>query len=278
MEKISAVINTRNEEKNIENCIKSVLWCDEVVVVDMESEDSTINLVRAYTQKIYSHKKVAQFDIARKMAIEKASFEWVLLVDADELVPRTLKEKLIEIANFGKCDAVYIPRKNYFFGTWIKNGRLWPDHVVRFFRKKSVIVSPQVHNFLHFPKDARIINLPPREDFAFIHFAYHNPSQFLEKLNRYTDLEVEHVLSEGIHLSFRQAIGKMGKEFISRYIRHKAYKNGIIGLFLSISYGPFYYFLLYVKLWVAYRNSNRSVEDIYHEIKQAVINEQKRKA
>ena len=88
MIKISAIINTRNEEHNIRYCLETLRWCDEIIVVDMESEDNTIKIAREYTDKIYSHPKVLAFDIARKYALEKAPGNWILQIDADEMITK----------------------------------------------------------------------------------------------------------------------------------------------------------------------------------------------
>ena len=96
--KISAVVNTRNEEKNLDACLKSLNFVDEIVVVDMESEDKTKQIAKKYTNKVFNYDNVGYVEPARNFAINKAKGDWILIVDADERVPRSLAVKLMEIA------------------------------------------------------------------------------------------------------------------------------------------------------------------------------------
>ena len=131
---ISVVINTFNEEKNIKGCLESVKWVDEIVVVDMYSDDRTVQIVQDYTDKIFMHKRVGHVEPARNFAISKATGDWVLVLDADERVPRSLATKLKQIVreNPHGVSAVSFPRKNVFFNKWIRHTGWWPDYKRRF--------------------------------------------------------------------------------------------------------------------------------------------------
>ena len=94
MAKISAVINTLNEESNIAFCLETLKWCDEIIVVDMQSEDRTVEIAANFTDKIYNFERVGYVEPARKFAVEQATGDWILLIDADELVPKQLADKL----------------------------------------------------------------------------------------------------------------------------------------------------------------------------------------
>ena len=122
---ISVLINTFNEEKNIENCLKAVKWADEIIIVDMYSDDKTVEIASKYTDKIFYFKRMRYADPARQFALKNASYDWILVVDADELVPLKLKNKILEISIKNLGDVVYIPRSNYFAGEknqWNGNG------------------------------------------------------------------------------------------------------------------------------------------------------------
>src|SRR4051812_46907339 len=113
---ISVVINTLNEEKTIEQALKSVQWADEILVCDMESDDSTKELAKKLGAKILTHKRLPFVEPARNFAISKASYDWILIIDPDEEVPSSLAKKLQEIAsNNGVTTFVEIPRKNIIF-------------------------------------------------------------------------------------------------------------------------------------------------------------------
>lgn len=136
--KISVLINTYNEERNIRNCLESVKWADEIVIVDMYSEDKTTTIAREYTDKIYFFERMGYVEPARQFVLEKASNDWILLLDADEMVPKKLRDKLLDIAKNDLGDVIYIPRKNYFFGYLMKGTGFGAiqDKQPRFFKKK----------------------------------------------------------------------------------------------------------------------------------------------
>jgi len=113
--KISAVVNTYNEEKNIDACLKSLNFVDEIVVVDMESQDKTKKIAKKYTDKVFNYEKIDYVEPARNFAISKATGDWILIVDADERVPRPLAVKLMEIAEKDQADfCPHSSSKHYF--------------------------------------------------------------------------------------------------------------------------------------------------------------------
>jgi len=134
--KISAVINTRNESENIFDCLNSLKFCDEIVVVDMESTDNTKEIAKQFTDKVFDHPMVGYVEPARNFAISKAIGDWILVIDADERIPKTLAIKLEEIAEKNEIDYVRIPRQNLIFGQWVRHSRWWPDFNIRFFKKR----------------------------------------------------------------------------------------------------------------------------------------------
>ncbi|MCD6364169.1 MAG: glycosyltransferase family 2 protein [Synergistetes bacterium] len=119
---ISAIVHTFNEEHNIRNCLESVKWADEIVIIDMYSEDKTVEIAREYTDKIYFFERKGYADPARQFGIDQASCKWILIVDADEMIPKRLSQRLKEIAEKDEADVVYIPRRNFLFGKPLKGG------------------------------------------------------------------------------------------------------------------------------------------------------------
>lgn len=270
MPTISAVINTRNEERNIRFCLESVRWCDEIIVVDMESEDGTLPIAREYTDKIYTHRKVLAFDIARKYAVEKAEGDWVLLIDADELVPKALSDKLQGIARDDLADIVYIPFKTHIMGAWIQHTGWWPDYHPRFFKKGSIDFVETVHAFMNVSNSARKIHLPEREEYAIEHFAYLDSAHFVTKLNRYTTMEAQHLHDSRRRFSLYRMFAQSGKEFISRYVVCRGYKDGYRGFFLSLMMA-FYRALSHIKLWELARIKDGSKESDYVKAKKEIV-------
>ncbi|WP_298267861.1 glycosyltransferase family 2 protein [Geobacter sp.] len=272
MAKIAAVINTRNEETNIAYCLESVKWCDEIVVVDMESEDRTVQIAQQYTDRVFNHDRILAFDAARKFAVERAQCEWILLVDADELIPRTLAERLKEVCRTDEADAVFMPFMNYLFGKRNRHTGWWPDYHCRFFKKEVMSFSEKIHAYQRLRDDARTITLPAEERYAVQHFAYRDAEQFIAKLNRYTSIEASAYFAKGVTFSRTKLLKGFIGEFLTRYVGMKGYRDGIRGLFVSLLMGT-YRMVSYIKLWELYEYRDASVSDLYNGYKSAIIDE-----
>lgn len=243
--KISAVLVVKNEAKNLERCLSSVKnLVDEIVVVDEESADNTLEIAKNFTEKVFVHESVGFVEPARNFSIEKATGDWVLILDADEEIEKGLFTKLKNIAEEGKADYVLIPRKNLSFGVWIKNTGWWPDYQIRFFKKGKVTWQDKIHSKP--TTDGKQITLEPIEENAIIHHNYDSISQFLTKLDNYTTVEVSQSGNDEFEIS--NLIKNPTNEFISRYFSHKGYRDGIHGLVLSILMA-FYIFVIEIKKW-----------------------------
>ena len=187
---ISVVIHTLNEERNIRNCLECVKWADEIIVVDMCSDDKTVKIAQEYTDKILLHERLGYADPARQWAVEQTSHEWVLIVDADELVPIAVRNLLREIADKDVYDAVWLPSANYIFGhLMLGSGRgADEDRHLRFFKKSFVQQNPSIHR-MPFVRDGIRVGSLSGEKQALIHFNYVDIEHFLDKLNHYTTIE-----------------------------------------------------------------------------------------
>jgi len=138
---VSVLVHTLNEEKNIRNCLETVKWADEIIIVDMYSDDKTTEIASEYTDKIFYHERMGYADPARQFGLEKASNEWILILDADELVPLKLKKRLETIIEEDLGDIISIPRNNYFFGKVMRHTGWGPlqDTLHRFSRKNTFL-------------------------------------------------------------------------------------------------------------------------------------------
>lgn len=252
--KISVLINTLNEEKNIRNCLESVKWADEIVIVDMYSDDRTLEIAMEYTDKIFFFEKMGYADPARQFALEQASCEWVLVLDADEIVPLKLKNRLQEVMEKDLGDVVNIPHNNYFAGKQIQHMGWGPmqDMHPRFFRKKYLHFGDRIHDFINISEEARHYNLTDPQE-GFIHFSYLDFEHYIDKaLNHYTSIEARNIFEgkkEGYKLgeSVPGILFRLFRGFFDVYVRDKGYKDGFRGLsisFLSVIYN----LLAYLKL------------------------------
>ncbi|WP_332237866.1 glycosyltransferase family 2 protein [Sporolactobacillus sp. KGMB 08714] len=232
--KISVLINTFNEEKNIRNCLESVKWADEIIIVDMFSEDNTVKIASEYTNKIFYFKRMGFADPARQFALEKATNEWILVVDADELITQDLRKYLIKCIENDEYDALWIPRKNYFFGEEMTGTGWGPsqDKQMRFYKKKFMSYSDQIHKFVNLSSEARV-SIIKDKNLNIIHFNYLSVEQFIHKLNKYTTIEAKQLKNTDKVSTFRIFLICI-IEFLKRYFKRKGYKDGATGFSLSI--------------------------------------------
>lgn len=235
---VSVVIHTLNEEKNIKNCLESVKWADEIVVVDMFSEDKTVDIARQYTEAIFLHERCGGYaDPARQFGLNQTTHEWVLAVDADELVPVTLKDQLLRLAADDACDIVYIPMQNYLFGQQMRGCGWGVDQVwhVRFFKKSCVHYSSQIHNYMSIIRPSTRALRLYGEGHALVHFNYIDFEHFLEKLNRYTTIEAKTAYLAGEKFNLEESWGKSISQIQDIAIHKGGYeKDGVYGLGLGL--------------------------------------------
>lgn len=269
--KISAILVVKNEEKNIKRALSSVKGLvDEIVVVDEESIDRTVEIAKEFTDKIYTHKSSGFVEPSRNFSINKATGDWMLILDADEEVGKELLKKLKNIAEKGEADYVLIPRKNLTFNAWIKNTGWWPDYQIRFFRKGKISWQERIHSKPEV--SGKEVRLEPDEENALIHHNYDTVSQFLSKLDLYTSIEVSQVEDKTFDLS--NLIKNPTNEFISRYFSHKGYRDGIHGFILSILMA-FYIFIVEIKLWEKSGFIDKNPEEVLGIVKKETKNSRK---
>ena len=260
--KISVVINTLNEEKNIKRAISSIKsFADEIVVVDMESSDKTCEIAKNLGAKVFSHKKTGYVEPARNFAIEKASNPWVLILDADEEVPASLVKNIEKILKDPKADYFRIPRKNIIFGKWIKNSRWWPDMNIRLFKKGHVSWNEVVHTV---PMTEGVgANLDESEELAIIHHNYDSVDEYISRMNRYTTEYARLKVEDGYKFYWKDVVSKPSGEFLSRYFFGKGYKDGLHGLALALLQS-FSELVVYLKIWQMdkFREIDPTLDDV----------------
>lgn len=195
-ERISAVINTYNAEKYLEEVLTALEGFDEIVVCDMESTDRTVDIARSHGCKVVTFPKgdINIVEPARDFAIQSASNPWVLVVDADEIVTPELRDYLYSRVRRGDCpEALNVPMINRFMGRFSK---MPPDYHVRFFRRDKAKWPPTIHS--HVQIDGRTEKMPSTlKGVHFLHLADSTMQERVEKLNRYTDRELERRRSKG---------------------------------------------------------------------------------
>lgn len=234
-QKISVVINTYNAERHLGQVLDSLTGFDEVVVCDMESTDSTRDIVKDYGCKIITFPKNEHkiCEPARDFAIHSATYEWVLVVDADEIVPTSLREYLYQcIGNPDFNYALAIPRINRFLGGEATGS---PDYQLRFFRQQSAVWPPIIHARPMI--DGPIKYIPAKREYSLIHLDDPSLSQRISKMNIYTDYEVPKRLNKNYGI-FKMIFRPIWF-FLKSYVFGGGFKDGkrgVINAYMASTY------------------------------------------
>ena len=225
--KISVVINTYNAAQHLEAVLESVKDFDELLVCDMESTDDTVEIARRHGCRIVTFER-KQYNIvepAREYAIHEARYDWVLVVDADELVAPELKEYLYRRITEGDCpDGLFIPRKNYFMGRFLHSH--YPDHILRFMRKDKTHWPAIIHSTP--AVDGKTEKIPGSEQqLAFVHLANDSVENIVSKTNQYTRNELER---KHKHYGIGALVKRPLWRFVRSYLLKSGFRDGVPGL------------------------------------------------
>lgn len=244
---LSVVITAWNEAKNLPRVVKSISdLADEIVVVDTESTDSTAKVAKDLGCKVFSHKNTRYVEPVRNFSISKAKGDWILLLDADEEVSASLAEKIKSLISEAKADYYRLPRKNLIFGRWIHSTHWWPDYVYRLFKKGHVEWSESIHSV---PITQGIgADLPSEEKFSILHHHYESITQFIDRLNRYTDIQADELSEADYKFAWTDLINRPADEFLTQYFARQGHADGLHGLALSLLQ-TFSSLVLYLKMW-----------------------------
>jgi len=270
MATVSVILITLNEERNIDRCLRSVQWADEIVVVDSFSRDRTIERARQYTDRIYQHEYPGSSRQVER-GIGYATGEWILILDADEEVsPELAKEIRASIAAAGSNVAYRILRRPWAFGRWIDHGGWFPDYQLRLFRKDRY--RPE-HQEVHggFGADGPVGQLSG----LVYHYTYETIYAYVARMNDYTSLEVSNKLASSPDRKVRKRDLLLSplSHFLRMYFVKRGYRDGMNGLVLALLDAT-YAMLLYAKLW-EYRTAQREGRPV-PPITNAALNQVKR--
>lgn len=243
---LSAVIITKNEEANIRECLESVKWADEIVVVDSASRDATEAICREYTDKIFS-RPMDGFGAQKQYAIEKASCDWILSLDADERVSPELAAGIRHILETPSRYAGYrIWRKTYYLGVWMRYCG-WYNPVARLFKKGSGRTDMKyVHEEILVNGEIGEIREP------IVHYSYDSLDQHVKKLAVYTGYDSRLLYERGVRVTARNMIWYCAIKPVFIFIRKYIVQGGILAGargFLISALAAVAVFLNYAKVW-----------------------------
>jgi glycosyltransferase involved in cell wall biosynthesis len=238
---LSVIIITKNESAHIGPCLQSVLWADEIIVLDSGSEDDTVEICKQYTDSVFITDWPG-FGIQKQRALDKAQGDWILSVDADEVVTAELRIEIENALQQEQFNGYEIPRLSSYCGKQIRHGGWWPDYVLRLFRRNAgYFTESVVHERIVVQGKIGKLTSP------LLHDAFVNLDEVLRKVNCYSSLGAEMLHQKGVKSSISKAIFKALWTFIRTYWLKAAFLDGRQGLMLSISNAEGSYYK-YVKL------------------------------
>lgn len=259
---ISAILVVKNEEVKLEECLKSISWVDEIILVDNESSDNTVKIAKKYKCKIFTYKG-GFFSERKNFAADKANGEWLLFVDADERVSPSLKQELISNLKIQGSNVYAIPRRNMILGREFKFSGQNPDYVIRFIKKDNLIAwIGDLHEQPKYKGELSYMISP------LDHIKHDNLHDMVTKTNKWSNIEAElMVKSNHPPMNIYRFTSAVLREFYLRFIKEKAYLDGIEGIIYGI-YQIFSRFLSYAKLWeiqINTKNQNLIATNYIHE-------------
>lgn len=248
MASLSVTVITKNEAHNIEDCLRSVAFANEVVVLDSGSTDDTVQRARFMGAVVHVSPDWQGFGIQKNRALALASSDWVLSLDADERVSAELQAEIRAALAAPSFDAYSFPRLSSYCGQYMHHSDWYPDRVTRLFRRNSAQFSNDlVHEKIVAPFDIGRLRSP------LLHESFRDLEAVLEKVNRYSTAGAQSLLEKGATASLSKALGHGLWAFIRTYFLRLGFLDGRMGFVLAVSNAEGTYYR-YLKLWLLRQN------------------------
>ncbi len=250
---LSVAIITKNEEENLADCLETVKWADEIVILDSGSTDKTIEIAKEYTDKVFINKDWQGFGIQRQRLQELVSGDWVLMLDADERLSPELVSEIKNIIKANNHNQVYaLPRLSWCFGDFIRHSGWYPDYVTRLYAKDKANYNARlVHEKLEYAAELKLVKLKG----DLVHYTYRDLEHYLVKSAAYAAAWAEERNKRGKSSTLLQGLAHGVSCFLKMYIFRLGFLDGRQGLLLAIlsSHSTF---AKYADLWVRQHNKN----------------------
>lgn len=245
---ITAIVLTKNEEKNIKVCLATVKWCDEILVIDDNSTDKTREIAKSLGSQVIKHDLAGDFSKQRNFGLKQAKHDWVLFLDADERLSEELKEEIqttLKENGLGTTRGFYFKRYDYFLGKLLKHGEMASIKILRLGQRGSGVWQRTV--------DEKWIIDGKTETFKnpLFHYSHSNLTQFLENINERSTMNAEELYSEGIRITFFDWFKPLGK-FLQNYFFRFGFLDGLYGFVFAILMS-FHSFLVRGKLYILWK-------------------------
>ena len=247
MASLGISIIAHNEEKQIANALESAGFADDIIVVDCESTDKTVEIVQGFEKvRLFKQPNNKNLNINKSFGFKQLKTDWIFYLDPDEIITQELKEEILRVISEDNCSAFKLPRKNIFFGKWLSKGGQYPDTQLRLFKNgKAHFPNKHVHEMLQV--DGKIGKLKN----PFEHHPYPELNDYIRKMNFYTSFQAEFWLNSGTKPSklgaFQYMFLKPYFRFLRRFLLKRGFQNGWQGFIAAIgdafqnavSYGKF---------------------------------------
>lgn len=239
---LSAIVLTRNEEKNILLCLKSLTFCDELLVIDDNSTDQTVILAKKHGAKVMTHPLSNDFSQQRNFALGKAQGDWVLFVDADEQVDKRLQNDIKKAIQQDKIDGFYLKRRDCLWGKPLFHGESGHREIVRLARKNAGKWEGKVHEVWNVKEPTRSL------EHYLLHYPHQSIVEFLSEINYYTSLRAHELFQQGVRVRWWDIILYPKAKFFQNYLLRTGFLDGVRGLIVALLMS-LHSFLVRGKLW-----------------------------
>jgi len=241
MNKITAIVITKNEEKNISDCLKSVEWADEIIVVDSESTDRTTEIAKQFTDKIFT-KKWEGYVPQKRYAMSLANNDWILSIDADERITPELTKEIQQLSP-NDLAGFRIRRKNYLMNKEITSCGWEKDYQLKLFRKDKADLNDRlVHEKFIVVGKVGTLKSPMH------HYTFASFTDYLNKINSYTSLKAQELIKTKKRIGGWTIFSHTVSAFFAFFFVRKGFKDGVYGLIIS-SLHSVSTMMNYIKLW-----------------------------
>jgi glycosyltransferase involved in cell wall biosynthesis len=243
---ISVCIVCRNEADKLGPCLESVRWADEVVVLDLGSDDGSADLARAAGARVVGHPPVPIVEAVRNVVADAATGDWVLALDPDERVSPGLAVELSRISGRSDIDAVVVPRMNFDFGYPATSPLQRYEPQLRMYRRAAVRW-PAFPNALPEVSEERVLRLPPRDELTLVHDRNRTIPEAIDRVRRYAPAQAQAMIDAGEVFTARRMLLTLGEKLYRHLVVARALRDGVPGLLRA---GILVAFHLYV--WAAF--------------------------
>jgi len=247
--RLTAIVPTFNEESNIKDCLERLMFADEILVVDSESSDRTLEIARGFNARIIQREYSCSAS-QKNWAIPQAKYDWILLCDADERVTDELRREVEGVlGGQAECVGYSVPRENFFLGKRIRHCGWSPErdrNVRLFMRDRCSYEEKEVHADVICDGCIGRLNAP------LLHYSYRTFEQYIAKMNRYTTWAAKDLVAAERHVSVLELMFRPPMTFVKMFFFQAGFLDGLHGLILCLA-SSFYTFTKYLKAWLLSR-------------------------